>query len=170
MKVLTLTFQPCEAKSTPFLALGTRLEIVRKLSLPTKRPWRDKKGGQAAKSACCTPEMPWSPGAQCVLYRGHCAARQSTLATHWKLQDRLPTQTNPALILPLPFLSLRKRGQDYGSHLEVLWAASAARRCFCRSRRPCSPCSHCSSTGFCRSNTRAASLLAQSLANSQPTC
>lgn len=43
-------FSLCGAKSMPFLALGSRWEIVRILSLPTRRPWREKKGGQAAKS------------------------------------------------------------------------------------------------------------------------
>lgn len=141
------------------------------LSLPTRRPWREKKGGQAARSACCTPEMPGSPGARCVLHRDHhCAAGQSTLTNHPTLQDRPPTQTNPAFILLLPFLLLRKRDQDYESHPEVMWAAPAACRCLLRSRRLRLWCPRCSSTGFCRPNTRAASLPAQSLVSSQPTC
>lgn len=159
-------FSLCGAKSMPFPALGSRWEIVRMLSFPTRRPERKERW----PGSKVTPEMPWSPGDQCVLCKDHCAAGHSTLASHWKLQDRLPTQTNPALILLLQFLLLRKRDQDHEPHPEMLWAAAAACWCLLRSRRPRSSCPHCSSTGFCRSNTRAASLPAQSLVSSQPTC
>lgn len=118
-----------------------------------------------APQKCHNPQ-----GAQRVLHREHCAAAQPTLASHWKLHDRLPTQTNPALIFLLQCLLLRKRAQGWEPHPEVLWAASAGCWCSLRSRRLCLPRSRCSSTGFCRSNTRAASLLAQSLVSSQSTC
>lgn len=170
IKVLTFTFQPLWSNEHTLPGFREQMRDCQDVVLAHKETMERKGRRPGSKVSPLHPRNATIPRGPVWLHRDHCAAGQSTLASHWKLQGRLPTQTNPALILLLPLLLLRKRNQDYESHLEVLWAAPAACRCLLRSRRSHSSYSHCSSTGFCRLNMRAASLQARSLVSSQPTC
>lgn len=154
--------------STPFLALGSRW-YCQAVVLAHKETMERQERWPGSKVSPLHAEMPRSPGGTACAAQGPLCCCTAHTGQPLKAAGQT-SHPNPALILLLPCLLLRKRAQDSEPHPEVLWAASAARWCSLRSRRLRSPCSRCSSTGFCRSNTRAASLLAQSLVSSQSTC